>query len=121
MGPAQANLFDPPAPDGFSHTPELLTVEAEAELVRQLSELPLQAFRFHGFEGKRRVASFGWRYDFNTAAFERATPFPDWLEDLRRAAARFGGVEAEALEHALVTEYPAGATYRLAQGPAGVR
>lgn len=110
MSPLQPGLFAAPTPEGFRHAPDLLTAADEITLAERLSALPLQAFAFHGFEGKRRVTSFGWRYDFNTASFERTSPIPDWLEPLRDAAAAFAGLEAEALEHALVTEYPAGAT-----------
>lgn len=27
--------------------------------------LPFRELEFHGFTGKRRIVSFGWRYDFN--------------------------------------------------------
>lgn len=108
----QADLFAPPpaaGPPGFALEPELLGAEDEQRLAQRLAALPLAPFEFHGFTGRRRVASFGWRYDFNTAAFERVEPIPDWLLDVRVAAARLADMEPEALEQALTTEYAPGA------------
>jgi hypothetical protein len=36
----------------------------EAELICRVGEFPLQPFQFGALEGKRRVASFGFRYDY---------------------------------------------------------
>jgi hypothetical protein len=35
-----------------------------SELIGHVSALPLQPFQFGAFEGKRRVVSFGFRYDY---------------------------------------------------------
>jgi alkylated DNA repair dioxygenase AlkB len=112
MSPHQLTLFDPPpdtAPAGLAYAPELITPEAETELVQRLAALPLQPFAFHGWEGKRRVCSFGWRYDFSAARLQAAEPLPDFLQPLCAAAAGFAGLPPEAFVHALVTEYAPGA------------
>ena len=63
--PAQPSLFGddtPPAlPPGFKYQPDLLSPADEADLIRHLERLPFKDFEFHGFLGKRRVVSFGWR------------------------------------------------------------
>ena len=41
--------------------------------------MPLTPFQFGVFEGRRRVASFGWRYDYATQKLETADPLPDWI------------------------------------------
>ena len=107
----QPNLFasPPEGPPGFAYADAFVTQQAERALVERLAGLPLRPFEFQGFTGKRRVTSFGWRYDFNTARFERAEPIPDWLTDLRAAAGAFAGIEPEALEQVLTTEYAPGA------------
>jgi alkylated DNA repair dioxygenase AlkB len=69
----------------------------------------VKPFEFRGFLGKRRVASFGWRYDFNGRGLERAGEIPPYLHDLRESAAALAGAPPEALEHVLVTEYQPGA------------
>ena len=108
----QPSLFDPEPsvlPEGFRYQPDCLDASEERTLAAAIAALPLTPFAFHGFEGKRRVASFGWGYDFAQARLRRAEPIPDFLVSARERAARFAGIEAEALEQLLVTEYEAGA------------
>src|SRR4051812_45348005 len=62
-----------------------------------------------GYQGKRRVVSFGLHYDFNNAALHPADEMPPFMLDLRDSAAHFAGIPASALPHALVTEYTEGA------------
>lgn len=108
----QQDLFSgPPAdlPAGFRYEPALVGADEAARLARDIATLPFKEFEFHGFTGKRRVVSFGWKYDFSSGRVLRTEPMPDFLLPLRASAARFGNVAAEALEHALVTEYQPGA------------
>jgi alkylated DNA repair dioxygenase AlkB len=77
--------------------------------LREIPKLPLRAFDFHGFEGKRRVISFGWKYDFDTATLSKAVDVPDFLLPLREIAADFAGLPAHRLQQVLVTEYDIGA------------
>ena len=53
-------------PKGFSYEENIISLEEERTLVRAFAGLPLKAFEFQGFQGKRRVVSFGLHYDFNT-------------------------------------------------------
>jgi alkylated DNA repair dioxygenase AlkB len=96
-------------PDGFRYQPELITRDEEAALVAEMQTLPLREFQFHGYVGKRRVASFGWRYDFSERALHQADDLPAFLLPARAKAARFAGVAPEEIVHALVTEYEVGA------------
>ncbi|HYW31580.1 MAG TPA: alpha-ketoglutarate-dependent dioxygenase AlkB [Gemmatimonas sp.] len=96
-------------PDGFRYEPELITAGAEADLVEAIGALPFREFEFHGYTGKRRVVSFGWRYDFSARTLERADDMPLFLRDLREPAAAFAGMRPEQLQHVLVTEYSPGA------------
>jgi len=112
MSLLQPSLFDvapPGLPEGLAYQPEFLTADEEAELVGHLEALPFAAFQFHGFEGNRRIVSFGWRYDFNEGGLKRAEPMPDWLQPLANRAAAFAGLPADAFVHALLTEYSPGA------------
>jgi alkylated DNA repair dioxygenase AlkB len=112
MSIAQPSLFDTPPPglpEGLAYQPNFIDRDEEAGLVARLETLPFTAFQFHGFEGKRRVVSFGWRYDFNQGGLQRAAPIPDWLEPLAARAAAFAGVAPDAFAHALLTEYSPGA------------
>ena len=106
---AEANLFGPPRiPAGFEYQPQIISPTEEAELARAIATLPLEAFRFQGFVAKRRVMSFGWRYDFDRARFEQTDPIPEFLLPLRARAAAFAGLGSDDLAHALVTEYAPG-------------
>jgi len=108
---AQADLFAaaPDWPQGFRYQSGVISAEEERNLVEQFRTLAFKEFEFQGFLGKRRVVSFGWRYDFNNGGFQKADEIPDFLLPLRERAARFAGLDAEALAHALVLEYPPGA------------
>ncbi|HWE78586.1 MAG TPA: alpha-ketoglutarate-dependent dioxygenase AlkB [Pseudolabrys sp.] len=106
---AQADLFRPSGvPEGFAYRPEIVSAAEESALAQEIAALPLEAFRFQGFLAKRRVMSFGWRYDFDRARFEETDPIPDFLVPLKTRAAEFAGLGADAIAHALVTEYAPG-------------
>ena len=109
----QFDLFAPaPAralPQGFRYRPELIPPEDEGRLVAEFARLDLREYDFHGYLGKRRVLSFGTRYDDATRTLGKATPIPDFLLSLRDKAAGFAGLDPAALAQALVTEYAPGA------------
>jgi alkylated DNA repair dioxygenase AlkB len=108
----QGDLFGPSAtrfPSGFRYEPEILSRAEESTLVEHIRELPFREFDFHGFLGKRRVVSFGWKYDFSARLLLRANDIPDFILPIRQQAASFAGMPAESLQQVLVTEYAAGA------------
>jgi alkylated DNA repair dioxygenase AlkB len=107
----QLNLFGggPALPEGFAYRENVITADEEQSLLEHVRRLPFREFEFQGYVGKRRVVSFGWRYDFNERVLHRVEDMPDFLLPLREAAARFAGLDPSALQHALVTEYGAGA------------
>ena len=108
----QLSLLDEPAtglPDGFEYRPDLVSPEDEAALIEAFCALDFRPFEFHGYFGNRRVVSFGWHYDFASSRVQPATDVTDFLLPLRHKAAEFAGIDATALEHALVTEYAPGA------------
>ena len=108
---AHADLFDPrPAvlPAGFKYQPDLISKETERTLVEQIAGLPLKEFEFQGFLGRRRIVSFGWRYDFNGGGLQRTEDLPTFLLPVREQAAAFAGMPPERLQQVLVTEYKPG-------------
>lgn len=113
MVPIQSSLFprpvDPALPPGFLYCPEVICPEDERCLLNQLADLPFKEFQFHGFEGKRRVVSFGWRYDFSEHKALPAEPIPDFLLEMHRQVQAASGFALEDLAQALVTEYAPGA------------
>jgi alkylated DNA repair dioxygenase AlkB len=99
----------PDFPEGFRYGPELIGPADEDRIISRVRELPFRDFEFHGYTGKRRVVSFGWRYDFSGRRLQKAGDIPDYLLGLREVAASFGGMEPQELQHVLVTEYSSGA------------
>ena len=105
----QTDLFGAPGPAGFSQADAIVTPAEEQALTASIDAAGLSPFRFHGWEGKRLTASFGWRYDFDDATFAPAEAIPDWLMPVRERAAQLAGLEPTALVQALVIRYDAGA------------
>jgi alkylated DNA repair dioxygenase AlkB len=107
----QLDLFRSPdtLPDGFRYQPDVLSAAEEAALVEQFRDLPFKEFEFHGYLGKRRIVSYGWKYDYGARQVRRSDDIPDFLKPARAAAARFAGMEPQAFQAALVTEYRPGA------------
>ena len=97
-----------PMPEGFRYAPNVIDAAAETRLIAAFADLPFKEFEFHGFLGKRRVVSFGYRYDFNGGGLKEAAPVPDFLLPLRERAAAFAGLTPDRLQHALITEYQEG-------------
>jgi len=106
---AQFNFFEN-AFEGFRYQPAFIEPNDEDELVARVRELPFQEFEFHGYKGRRRVVSFGWKYEFSGGGqLRKADEIPEFLLGLRSRAALFAGVDADDFQHVLVTEYGPGA------------
>jgi alkylated DNA repair dioxygenase AlkB len=100
---------EPQWPEGLRYKPALISSSDEAAIVKRVRKLPFREFEFHGYVGKRRVVSFGWKYDFSSQRLQKAGDIPDYLLSLRALAALFANFEPEAFQQVLVTEYAAGA------------
>ena len=113
MTAMQPSLFpvpaDPALPPGFQYCPDVLTPADERRLLDRIGSLPFKEFRFHGFEGKRRVVSFGWRYDFSAHQALPADPIPNFLLETHRKVQVTCGLFLPNLAQVLVTEYAPGA------------
>jgi len=94
---------------GLKYQPELISAAEAASLVESIAALPFKEFEFHGFTGKRRVISFGWKYDFSSQRLEWIGYVPEFLLPLRYVAANFAALDPDALEQVLITEYQPGA------------
>ena len=106
----QPSLFgaETSGPEGFVYERGLLLPEQEAELTAIFEGLPFKAYEFRGYNGKRRVVYFGWRYDAE-GKLGQTEAIPDFLLPVRDAATAFAGLEADALVHALINHYEPGA------------
>jgi len=113
--PDQPSLFEAPptlprgVPEGFVYRPDFLSRDEEAELAAWLGTLPFAAFQFHGYEGRRRVVSHGWQYDFSRSHLLKADDIPAELLAVRARAAALAGHAPEELQQVLLNEYQPGA------------
>jgi alkylated DNA repair dioxygenase AlkB len=96
-------------PDGFRYQADFLSRAEEQSLLQHIVPLPFREFEFQGFTGKRRIVSFGWRYDFNGGRLTRAEDMPGFLSAIRARVEGFAGVVPGALQQVLITEYTPGA------------
>ena len=109
-GARQGELFAAEAwPEGFAYREEVISPDEERALAEQFALLPLTPFAFRGFVGRRRVVSFGWRYDYAGRTLRPSDEIPGLLMPLRERAAEFAGIQAKSLQQVLVTEYAPGA------------
>ena len=92
-------------PDGFAYHPGFISREEEAALMAEIAQLPLQEAQYKSYTAKRRIASFGSSYDFDTNVRSPAPPIADFLKPLRRKVAVWIDEPAEDFVDALVTEY----------------
>jgi alkylated DNA repair protein (DNA oxidative demethylase) len=105
----QADLLERPGLAGLTQADAIVTKSEEQALIAAIDGVELSPFRFHGWLGKRLTASYGWRYDFDTASFGPADPIPDWLLPLREKAAEFARLEPDDFVQALLIRYDPGA------------
>jgi alkylated DNA repair dioxygenase AlkB len=107
LPPAVSDLFggEPAWPDGLRYEPGFITGDEERMLIKGFATLPLAPFQFGAFAGKRRVASFGFRYDFSDQRLHSAQPFPEFITPLVARAETFAGLKANTIRHVLFTEY----------------
>lgn len=105
------NLFSPTfgGPRGLQYQEDFISVEEEAALINEIQSLALQPFQFGAYQGKRRVASFGWRYDYGERRLEKAADVPEWLQPFLIRTERSAAEGSAAISQVLCTEYEPGA------------
>jgi len=110
MATAQADLFceAPALPEGLVYETGFLAAAEEAALAEAIAALPLANMQYQQYEARRRVASYGGKYDFSAQRLDEAEPLPAVLEPLRARVAAWLGVAPQAFTQALVAEYAPG-------------
>ena len=110
MSSQQADLFGvrDALPEGFIYQPEFLEQADEAVLLHQIKQLALEDAKYREYTARRRVAYFGFDYDFSTNRLGEAAPIPAFLYPLRERIAQWMGLAPAELVHALVSEYRPG-------------
>lgn len=107
--PDQLQLFaEESEPHGFRLIADFVSLEEERALIERIRALPLVPFQFGAFEGKRRVASFGWRYNYALHKLETVTGAPDWLSPFAHHIEAHFQLPNGAIRQFLCTEYDEG-------------
>jgi alkylated DNA repair dioxygenase AlkB len=104
------DLFgDDSLPEGFRYQGDFLSEGEERSLLEHIKVLPFREFEFHGFTGRRRIVSFGWRYDFNGGRLTKTEDMPEFLSGIRARAESFAAIAPKGLQQVLISEYSPGA------------
>lgn len=106
----QVDLFGAPGalPEGLQYRPAFLTEDEEASLLSHIAQLPLQEARYKQYTAKRRIVSYGGRYDFTTHELEPAAEIAPFLYPVRERIAAWTNLPASHFDHALIAEYRPG-------------
>lgn len=99
---------EPDYPSGFVYIRDFITREEEQELVNVIMDIELHSFNFHGYTGKRKVASFGYDWSFEKQQLSKGKDIPSAFNEIIEKVAKQTGMSKEAFAELLITEYPAG-------------
>ena len=104
------NLFEVAAkvPDGFIYHRNFISEAEEPELIREIQSLHLKSFKYYQFTGKRRIASFGWQYEFGKSEITTAPDMPAFLLPVRIRAGTFFNIYPNSLMQTSIIEYYTG-------------
>jgi DNA oxidative demethylase len=105
----QGAVFDFSYPIGFEYIPGWISQAEEDELLRNICSLSFDEVRMHGVVAKRQVVHFGWDYGYETWCLKRTRALPSWLAPFRNRASTLFEQAPEAIEQALISQYPLGA------------
>ncbi len=103
----QPDFFNPASqlPQGMAYKPALISPAEEHSLLDWIRALPFREAQYKEWNARRRIVSYGGRYDFNSNALVDADPIPAFLSPLRERIAAFADIPATDFTHALINEY----------------
>jgi alkylated DNA repair dioxygenase AlkB len=95
-------------PEGFSYFENFISVQEELQLLQLIADTELHTFNFHGYEAKRKVASFGYDWSFTKRQLTRGKEIPAGYGFLISKVSSHIQVQAPDFSELLVTYYPVG-------------
>src|SRR6516162_5336538 len=103
----QAHLFaaSSAGPPGFTYAPQFLSVAEEAQLLEVIRTLSFEEAQYKEWRARRRIVSFGGRYDFTHQGLTPGPPIPQFLQPLRARLANWAGIPEQRIRHAMIAEY----------------
>ena len=99
----------PALPSGFIYIPGFIDQAEEEYLMGEIGKIELHTFLFHGYEAKRRVASFGYDYSFDKRSLSKGKDIPHAFNSLIEKVATYVTINRDDFAELLLTEYPPGA------------
>jgi alkylated DNA repair dioxygenase AlkB len=106
----QPQLFatGPDLPSGMVYQRAVITAAEERHLLECFNALVFSEAQYKEWTAKRRIVSYGGRYDFGRNKLLQAEPIASFLLPLRNRIAAWSGIPAEEFGHALIAEYSPG-------------
>lgn len=106
---AQKTLFDSPVhlPNGLLYRPNFITEKEEDALLDAIGALELVHPNYKGYAAKRRIAGFGWEYDFEKKRLIPGPPLPEFLSRVQNKIAKWLDIKKSRVVEALINEYEA--------------
>lgn len=103
-------LFDitPVTPAGFSYSPGFISESEEMQLIKTIEQFNLQNMKFHEYEAKRKVISFGQGWSFAGQQLKQGNPIPAEFNFLVERIANHLQISKKSIAQSLITEYPVG-------------
>ncbi len=93
---------------GYVYQLHFLAEAEELALIDEIRKLSLREAEYKQFRAKRRIQSYGGRYDFTANRLLEAEPIAAFLHPLRERVADWTGCAAADFSQALVAEYAPG-------------
>src|SRR4030095_14578041 len=99
---------EPVLPDGFVYYPNFITASEETDLCNTIVTFDLHPLIFQGYEAKRKVASFGYDWNFQTRVLTKGKEIPNMFDSLVRKVSDKIAIPNIQFAELLLTEYPIG-------------
>jgi alkylated DNA repair dioxygenase AlkB len=95
-------------PEGFRYYPDFISNSQERDLIAAIEQQQLHTFVFQGFEARRRVASFGYDWNFSSRRLSKGKEVPSAFLPLIETVASHISIDPRHFAEVLLTEYPEG-------------
>jgi len=104
-------LFEMPSPvmpEGFNYYPSFISQDEEQQLLGCIEKSDLRNMRFHQYEAKRKVISYGKGWSFTEQQLKQGDPIPAAFDFLVEKIATKLSIDKQLIVQFLITQYPVG-------------
>ena len=95
-------------PEGFSYHPGFISEAEEKILLEEIAQTELHHLIFHGYEARRKVASFGYDWSFVNRKLSKGKNIPEGFLPLVEKVIAHEKLDPSSIAELLVTAYPEG-------------